>query len=486
MFWFLKHLKRIFKNKALKQDIMAEKTNVILIVMDTARYKNFPFYSYKKNTAPNLTALLKDSVLYTDCYSTSPWTLPSHASLFSGQYVSSHGCNEKNKYFSPDVSTLPEVLEENGYETIAVSSNSWISPAFGFGRGFKSFSKVWQIFQTESDFTKLHTEHSDKPAVTKILIGLRMLFKDFFRNVVNAVYEKFLYKKYDYGARRANKIAKSTLRKAKSPFFLFINYLEPHLKYLPPRNFRRFLEVPYPEAMKINQDAWKYVFKKIEMPGRDFEILEQLYDCEIFYLDYRIGELIDFLKKAGAYDNSMVIITSDHGENIGDHNMMDHQYCLYNTLLKVPLIIKYPQELNLKNKKNNGLVQLNDIFPTILDALKIKNSQSKSIQGTSLLSGRKREFGFAEYLWPQPKKEAITRHLGTVDFSPFEHSLVSVFSKKYKLIERSDGRDEMYNLEKDSSEKNNIIHKNKKPALALKHRMRQFKKGIYPCERDKI
>jgi len=458
-------------------------TSVIFIVMDTARAKSFSFYEHSKRTTPNLEKFLKDSVLYKNAFANSPWTLPSHASLFTGLYCSSHGTNETNKMYNPKTETLPETLKKNGFHTAAISSNSWISQFFNFDRGFDKFHTTWKIFECESDFTVLNRLHQDKSRSERISMGLKILSKNFFKSIANAIYEKSLYKKYDYGARRINRIAKKILREDKTPFFLFINYLEPHLKYQPPGRFRKFLSIKYSDAKKINQDAWGYIFKKIGMDDFDFKILEELYDCELYYLDYRLGEIFDYLKEKKLYDDSLIIITSDHGENIGEHGLMDHQYCLYDTLLKIPLIIKYPKNLNLSNKTDDKIVQAIDLYPTILDVLKIK--KQPYLQGQSILSSKKNEETFAEYKAPQPSKEAIFRQLGRVNF-PFERALVSVRTNYHKLIWSSDGKHELYDIKKDPDETKNIILENKAVASQMDGKIMEFKKGKRAKESERI
>ena len=471
-------------NIHLKETIsFSRMTNVIFIVMDTARAKSFSFYGHDKKTTPNLEKFLKDSVLYKNAFANSPWTLPSHASFFTGLHVSRHGTNEINKKYSPKSETLPETLRKKGLRTTAISSNTWISKFFNFDRGFDEFHNTWQIFDTDADFTVINRLHADKPRQERMKILIKILFKNFFRNIVNASYEKLFYKRYDYGARRINNIAKKIIENNKKPFFLFINYLEPHLKYKPPKGFRRFLSIGYNQARKINQDAWKYIFKKEGMDDFDFKILNELYDCELNYLDYRIGKLLDYLKQKNLYDDSMIIITSDHGENIGEHELMDHQYCLYDTLLKIPLAIKYPKKFILKNKTEDDLVQAIDLYPTILDVLKIK--KMPHLEGNSILKQIKTNETFAEYKGPQPSRKAILNQFGTVDF-PFERALVSTRTREHKFIWSSDGKHELYNIKNDPDETKNIILRNKELAKRFIEKISEFKNKMHFGEREKI
>ena len=137
-------------------------TNVIFIVMDTARAKSFSFYGHDKKTTPNLEKFLQDSVLYENAFANSPWTLPSHANFFTGLYSSEHEADEISKKYSPKKETLPETLRKNGFNTLAISSNTWISRFFDFDRGFDRFYNTWQILDSVSDFTVLNRIYSEK------------------------------------------------------------------------------------------------------------------------------------------------------------------------------------------------------------------------------------------------------------------------------------------------------------------------------------
>lgn len=435
-----------------------EKSNIVFIVMDTARAD--AFQGNKKSATPNIDEIRSKGVSYSQAFSVAPWTLPSHASLFTGLVPSKHGAHAGHKELTQEYRLLPEILREAGYQTVAVSNNTWISEEFGFARGFDIFRKNWQYIQSDVDLGEAaRTEEGwDK---------LRSVASQLFdgnpiTNLANAVYGQFIRKRAnDDGAKSTNEWVRDWLqeREKNDPIFLFINYLEPHLEYKPPREYTKPLlpdNVSYEAAMQVNQDAWSYIAGKTEMSDLDFEILEALYQAEIAYLDKRIGELRSVLKDRGEWDDTIIVVTGDHGENIGDHGFMDHQYSVYDTLLHVPLIIK-GGEFG-EGKTIDNLVQLTDLPLTILDAAGIEAPEfRKQTQGTSFYPDSDtdpREYVVAEYLAPQPSMEALEKRVGELSESvkKYNRSLRTIRTERWKLIRGSDGSKELYNIESDPGE----------------------------------
>ncbi|MFC7058381.1 sulfatase [Halovenus salina] len=276
------------------------------------------------------------------------------------------------------------------------------------------------------------------------------------------MYGQFVRKRAeDDGAQSTNDWIRDWLarREQTDPFFLFVNYLEPHLEYKPPREHAVPLlpeDVSYNEAMAVNQDAWQYIAKKADMSERDFEILEALYQAEISYLDERIGELKELLQEEGEWKDTIFILTGDHGENIGEHRLMDHQYCLYETLLHVPLVI-HGREFTGGGTVDE-LIQLTDLVPTLLDAVDIdapgfrEQLQARSFYPAADTASR--EYVVAEYMAPQPSMEALEGRVGEIPDPVYKYnrSLRAIRTDRWKLIRGSDGSVELYNIENDPGE----------------------------------
>jgi len=436
-------------------------TNVILVVMDTARYDSV---LDTQADLPTFETIQDRGVTYTSAFASAPWTLPSHAGLFSGQYSSRHGASAAAKRFPEHTSTVVEAFEDASYETVAISNNTWISDEFGFARGFDTFRKNWQYIQSDVDLGKIAREQEgfDKiRGITKQLFNGNPIV-----NAANTVYGQFVRKRAnDDGAKSTNRWVSDWLddRNDSDPFFLFINYLEPHLEYRPPKEYtEEYLpeDVSYTQAMGVTQDAWSYIANDVEITDRDFEILEALYHAEIAYLDEQIGELRRLLEEAGEWEDTIFVVTGDHGENIGDHGLMDHQYSLNDTLVHVPLVIHGGAFTG--GKTVDELVQLTDIAPTLLDAAKIDTEEfEEESQGRSFhpdTETEPREYVFSEYMAPQPSMEALEKRVGDLSASvcEYDRSLRAIRSHDWKLIRGSDGSRELYNIAEDSDELENL------------------------------
>ena len=208
---------------------MSSDLNVVLIVMDTARMSDTSTNTPETDSTLTLSELASSGTKYSNCFASSPWTLPSHASLFTGIYSSKHGAHAGHKTLSHSMTVLAESFQSAGYETVAVSNNTWISDEFGFERGFETFYKTWQYVQSETDLGEV--ARTNEGAEMLRTLASRLANGNPLVNVANAIYGKFLRKQDDDGAKRTNEWVSNWLgsRDTDRPFFLFVNYLEPHL-----------------------------------------------------------------------------------------------------------------------------------------------------------------------------------------------------------------------------------------------------------------
>ncbi|MFC6722995.1 sulfatase-like hydrolase/transferase [Halobium palmae] len=445
-----------------------ERPNILFAVMDTARAKD-SLPSENREVVPNLAKLADSGVEFTSAISNAPWTLPSHASMFSGQYTTEHGTNAGDMCFELDYPTLPEAVNKSGYTTVAFSNNSWISPEFGFERGFNQFYKGWELLSSDQGLAKIMREEDTAIDQLHSLIDTTGL-KSLPVSLANAFYTRFIRKKYDYGAYVTNLRVKRWINNeynGKSPFFMFLNYLEPHLKYDPPKKFCEFLPegVTVSEAKEVSQDPWGYVSGDIEMTAEEFEILESLYKSEINYLDYRIGNLLDFFSDRDILDETLVIVIGDHGENIGEHGLMDHQYSVHDTLVHVPLVMKGP-DVFTGGERVSEPVEARDLFPTIIDATNAEMPKNESISQNNLYetveaSDGNERVAISEYLVPRPAIEKLREQApDPVTVDKYDRALRAIRMTEWKYIEGSDGTAELYDLSSDSDESTNVVSSN--------------------------
>jgi arylsulfatase A-like enzyme len=203
------------------------------------------------------------------------------------------------------------------------------------------------------------------------------------------------------------------------------------------------------------------------MDGEEFEILRGLYDGEVSYVDYQIGQLIEMLESAGLLDETAIFLTSDHGENLGEHGLMDHCYCLYETLLRVPLIAHYPSVFG-RGERSGAPVQTHDLFPTILELAGVREDPAWSqVQTRSLLGETAPRIAFAEYLEPQPPLPVLRQRYPGFEGKEFDRALRTAQTNGLKYVWGSDGRDELYDLAADPAETRNLIDEQPEKAKEL-------------------
>lgn len=455
----------------------SRRPNVVVLVLDTARAATLSRRDIHQ-VAPTVSQFADEGAYASAAFASAPWTLPSHASLFTGTYSSKHGAHAGHKQLDDTYSTLAEAFASVGYETVAVSNNTWISEEFGFARGFETFHKTWQYVQSETDLGEV-ARTTEGTEIIRALVS-RLMDGNPLVNIANAIYGKFFRKQEDDGARRTNRWIGDWLdsRSADRPFFLFVNYLEPHLEYRPPKaHAEQFLpdNCSFEEAMGVPQDAWQYIAGNLELSERDFEILQALYRAEISYLDERIGELQKYLKQAGEWENTIIVVTGDHGENIGDYGLMDHQYCLYDTLLHVPLVIRGGPFIG--GDLMDDIVQLVDLAPTLLDIAGIDAPRMRNqFQGRSFHPNSQsppREYAIAEYMAPQPSMKALEKRVGSLsdDVRRFDRSLRMIRTQEHKLIRGSDGHEEFYCVDTDPGETTNLADEEPEPMEGLREEL---------------
>lgn len=438
--------------------------DIIFIVIDTCRADTF-FQLLDEGKLPNLHSVFQKSIEYRQAISVAPWTVPSHGSLFTGLYPLEHGTSANKPNFKPPRAPIAEKLQNVGYRTIGISANPWISPSYNFDKGFERFKTAYDYFWEGAE--KADLQQLSSRLKQFLALWRRLSVNTGVKTIGNIIYEKTLAKRYDSGARQMTRNARKILEKKDcKPKFLFLNYMEPHLDYNPPDSLA-IDELPsgvtLEEAYKVNQNPWKYIAGQCTMNSRDFDILRSLYRAEIRYLDSQLGILFDVIRENGSFDDTAIIIVGDHGENIGEHNLMDHQYCLYQTLLHVPLAIKPPK--SSEHNQINRPIETRHVFNTICGMVDVGTETSEN---TSLLDPERLDYKvISEYPEPQPSIEKLENRVGTINkpVNKYNRSLRSIQVNKWKLIEGSDNKTELYNLKEDPNEQNPVTNKKKKDKL---------------------
>ena len=441
---------------------MAGHANVVVVVLDTTRWDD----ALNPSVAPTLTDLESAGTTATQAITPAPWTLPSHASMLTGTYPSNHGAHAAHERLDGRLPTLPELFGTAGYETLCISNNTWLSIESGFDRGFDTFKQMWQLVQSSTALSELVDVMAERRARA---VGRKLLDGNPLANVANLVYRLAVRDRSDDGAARTTEWITDWLqdRERDEPFFLLTNYLEPHLEYRPPERLaEQFLPAAwgYEEAMAIPQEPWEYLAGDLSLSDGELRALRGLYRAEIAYLDEQLAALKRALVDAGEWEETVFVVTADHGENIGDHGLMDHQYCLYETLIHVPLVVHGGAFTD--GEDVTDLVSLVDLAPTLLDAAGIDAPEARDgFQGRSFhpeADSDPREFTVSEYMAPQPSMEALEHHVGDIptEVRRYDRSLRSIRTGSHKLVRGSDGTVELYDLGADPRESTDVAAAN--------------------------
>ena len=434
---------------------MTDRPNVVLVVLDTMRAR-----SASARVAPTLTELGRQGTTFSNAFSCAPWTVPSHGSLFTGAYPSKHGTHGDHPVLGNSLQALPECFADAGYETVGVSNNTWITGEFGFDRGFDRLHCGWQYVQSGVDLGPIVRAKSlsgkTEAARERLFEGNPLV------NVANLLYtEVFLAAAEDDGAARTTDRVRHWVarREDDRPFFLFLNYLEPHIPYDPPREHAEpYLPdgVSYEEAMEIRQSPRAYDVGEYDLTDEEFAALRGLYRGELSYVDEHLAELRSALVDAGSWDDTVVVVCGDHGENVGEHGFFGHQYNVYDTVLHVPLVVSGgPFD---GGGRREELVQLLDLPVTLLDAAGIDAPAFRDQQqGRSLhpdATSEPREAVFAEYIAPQPPLSVLeSRFVDVPDHvHDYYRTLRTVRTHRWKYVRGGDGTQELYRVDGDSAE----------------------------------
>jgi arylsulfatase A-like enzyme len=421
-----------------------KRPNVCLILIDALRADHLSCYGYSRIETVHIDQIASEGALYEQAIGASSWTLQSVASLFTALYPSQHHASWRYKFLDDEHVTLAEVLERAGYHTVGWSANPLVDRSTNLHRGFQEFNQITWTFRPSAN------------------LGLPSLVDRAFRRL-----HRELVGQGGNELARLFRRSLGELAGKEDPFFAFLFFLEPHAPYRPRRKTARRLlpqDVSQSQAQKINWRPNNYYVGKAQMSERDFGILTALYDAEIVDTDERIGATVDALRQAGILDDTIVIISADHGENFGHHGLMGHSHCLYDDLIRVPLIIRYPK-LFPPGMRVSEQVQAHDLFFTLLEAAEVEPSQyqypARPHRFSLLpdqLKKKARRWTFAERLGPRRKLfESLAQRHPRFDITRYVRELRAVRGEGWKYIWADDGHEELYDLGHDPTEQDNLV-----------------------------
>lgn len=412
--------------------------NIVFIVLDTVRADHLSSYGYSRPTTPNLDRLARRGVLFENAISPSSWTLASHASMFTALLPHQNGADWWLP-MPPGPRTLAGALRSSGYETAGFAANfDYCQKGWGIARGFDVYSDDSESLQRNLAGTLLGTA------------------------LIQPVYQSFC--RFDYlerqDARETNHEVIRWLRHPQAnPYFLFINYFDVHVPYLtwPPYDHR---------FGRVSGRLVHKLFDGLQGPGpprgitsSDRDGLIAAYDNCLAYLDAQVGSLLDFLDQTPQGRNTIVIVTSDHGEEFGEQGFYSHGYNLYREALHVPLIIAGPGIP--KDARISHLVRTRDLFSTVLD---LAGGGKTPFSRDSL--GRFWDPTFT----PQAFDDFAVSELVPIFNEGGKQAMISLTTPEWQYIYHSNGRQELYRWTADPLDQVNLAGFDQaQPALAALH-----------------
>ena len=412
--------------RGLLERTQAASPSVILIVLDTLRRDHMSLYGYERPTTPNIDRWAEDALVFEDMTTTASWTLPSHASMFTGQFPRTHsargyrgkGKKEVSRYILPrEAQTLAEVLSQAGVLTAGIVSNHYL------------LNHTWGMSQGFLEYLICRPER-----------GYRFPLGD----ALAKRYSPWRYEEYEWPYYRADLMTNLALawmrERGEDPFFLFLNYMDVHRPNWRPPTDSIPLEQGERRIAQFNQRLPKVLMHR-PLPDALHRSLINAYDRELMVLDAELTRLFAFLEESGRAENTYVIVTSDHGEHFGEHDLIDHMVFLYNELVDVPLIVKGP---GVTPGRSERPVQSVDIFPTVLSMFGL--DQLSSEQGRSVLGDRRRAM-VSEWYSASDRMLREKRFQGR-----FDHDLTTIRLDHLRLHQFADGQAELYDLESDPRE----------------------------------
>lgn len=433
---------------------MSNQNNIFFIILDTVRKNSTSLYNSDKDTTPFLEELSEDSIVFENAVSQAPWTLPSHASMFTGKYPSEHGAVQENPHLD-EQPTVASILKAEGYKCGLFSANAWISSQTGLTHGFhveENFlgsipSPIQRIGSTV--WKKFTANDKLKPLAKRISSFISFIHRRYTGRRIESYTPEILSEAKEF-----------VLKNEDDRIFTCINLLDAHLPYTPKDEY-----VPSDlEEHDLCLDSKKYNSGVVEISDNEWDDIERLYEAEIQYLDNKISEFIGFLKSKDMYDESTIVIASDHGELHGKGGIYGHEFAMYDELLNVPLLIKTPDK---ECRRSEQTVETMDLFHTILDQVGCDDYvESRSIISDNYRKEKTENLQFPEYAFSEYSKPMIVLHQVEkiadrngfeIEDDTYRSSMKSVRSSNGKYIYRSEVEDLLFSYEESPGESHNII-----------------------------
>jgi uncharacterized sulfatase len=464
--------------------------DIILIVLDTLRADRLSCYGYPRETSPHIDAFAKNGVVFERAISPAQWTIPAHASIFTGEYPTTHMTTQIYDRNGGELTMLAEALQEAGYQTIGFCNNPLLGVVEnGLDRGFEKLYLYGGAMPNRPSVADARPRMLGRNAqrLDRLLRRSMILFQDLFarnsfllRIALSPWIAPFWQRHGNFKGNTALSLRDTVgyLRTrrhkgAEHPAFVFINLMETHLPFAPlPRFIRRF--APYyrkdREARRFmqsyNRAPYRWMLPMTEpLTEPQDRVLNDLYDAEIAYEDHLLRYLFRYLDESGVRENTLVIITSDHGEGLNRHHFVGHSLVAYDDLVRVPLILRYPDRY-LGGLRISTPVSTRRIFHTALEIAGVRpasdslNDDLERLNLARTIDGPDPEDGivFTEAYTPETLLTLMKgekRHI--IELFRCNQMRRAAYRENYKLITVGGQPDELFDVISDPDELHNLI-----------------------------
>lgn len=414
--------------------------NVLVLLGDTVRADRMSLYGHERPTTPRIDRFAERGVVYDRALSAGVWTLPSHVSLFTGKDVSEHGIDRVKDRLPASATTLAEILAHAGYATWAFTANPFVSDGTGVTQGFQvveaAWSERWRGAVAETMRPRLlDGDVNARRARQQIGLGHTMGFQAAGPTAHRALVEWLETRGDD------------------RPFFAFINYMEAHTPRIPsPEARSRIMDASLSEhSLGVDQTvdanvAW--MAGAHDYSPRDFEALRAVYDATLVDWDDAVGDLLDELERRGDLDDTIVVITADHGEALGEHERMGHQFNVHSPVARVPLVVVAPGQLT--PGRSEQAVSTTSIFGRILELVGLE--LPPNVEDRITVAGDASRGALTEYTAPHPLELSMLRHFAAPNMEVYRRTMNAIERGSFRLVEGSDGSVALYDVREDPGE----------------------------------
>jgi arylsulfatase A-like enzyme len=375
-----------------------EAPNILLITLDSVRADVLGAYGHRSrfrdaSPSPRIDQLAREGLLIEQAHATSSWTLPSHVSIFTGHPELVHGVEQDGHEIHASLPLISETLKAEGYRTAGFYSGPYLDPAFGFGRGFDTYEARY------GDDLRFAMEDLRRSQAALDEAEKRGKKGELYTALASHARAQQAVETASHRDRSSELVADALIEELNKPargrpFFLFGHFFDPHYDYAPPEEFARTFDPDYSGDLDATDFIRNPAISHIRPGGRTRVVDERglqhlwaLYEAEVAWTDSQIGRVLDRLEKLGLAEDTLVIITSDHGDEFFEHGSIGHRSTLYEELVRVPLIVRYPRAFPPGSRIEQPLSSI-EIAPTILLAAGTRVSGLSGVGLQAILGGR--------------------------------------------------------------------------------------------------